>query len=98
MLYEIYTACTPGMAKYQNAWSNPIFARYRPVEHVLTVGRWHQDLKPQNILIDDCEFKLSDFDVSEFLGSNDMEGTADTRGTRVYGKLHMPCLYRLSLT
>ena len=95
------------MEKHQNSFrGNPIFAKYRPVEYVLTVGRWHQDLKPQNILVSnrhngntyDREFKLSDFGDSRFLGFNDVEGTADTRGPRVYSKSHMPCLYRLSLT
>ena len=90
------------MEKYQNAFrGNPIFAKYRPVEYVLTVGRRHQDLRPQDILVcsrPNANFKLSDLDISRFLGSNDLEGTTDARGTRVYGKSHTPCLYKLSLT
>jgi serine/threonine protein kinase len=59
---------------------------------MLTCPRWHQDVKPQNILvvrdngasIYECEFKLADLGLSHFrVGANTQD--VDTRGTRVYG-------------
>ena len=58
--------------------------------------RWHQDVKPTNILVStrngksvyECEFKLADLGLSHFStrrGEN-VEGR-DTQGTRTYGKL-----------
>ena len=56
--------------------------------------RWHQDIKPANILCQledgqspyNCRFKLADLGLSHFVA--DSEETAlsfDTRGTRTYG-------------
>jgi serine/threonine protein kinase len=63
----------------------------------LTVNRWHQDLKPDNILVvvgdrkpnyKGLSFKIADFELSHF--KTIMEGDAEPTtlgrwGTRTYG-------------
>lgn len=61
--------------------------------------RWHQDVKPSNILVKskksgspyDCEFKLADLGSSHFKMHVPSQGVAtdkDTYGTRAYGRHH----------
>ena len=63
------------------------------------VSRWHQDIKPCNILVKskkgsspyDVKFKLADLGVSHFKRHVPSKGEAtdrDTWGTRAYGRLH----------
>lgn len=62
------------------------------------ISRWHQDVKPRNILVKskkgrspyDCEFKLADLGSSHFRKHVSSQGEAtdrDTYGTRAYGRL-----------
>lgn len=62
-------------------------------------SRWHQDIKPSNILVkskdggspSDVEFKIADLGVSHFKRHVTSQGEAidrDTYGTRAYGILH----------
>ena len=63
------------------------------------ISRWHQDIKPSNILVKskdggspcDVEFKIADLGVSHFKRHVISQGEAidrDTYGTRAYGILH----------
>ena len=63
------------------------------------ICRWHQDVKPSNILVKskeggspcDVEFKIADLGVSHFKRHVTSQGEAtdrDTYGTRAYGILH----------
>lgn len=65
---------------------------------LIFLPRWHQDVKPSNILVKskgispyDCEFKLADLGLSHFKKHVPSQGEAtdrDTYGTRAYGRLH----------
>lgn len=72
---------------------------FRLHEDRANIPRWHQDIKPSNILVKskkgasyyDCEFKLADLGLSHFKKHVSSQGDAtdrDSRGTRAYGKLH----------
>ena len=63
------------------------------------ISRWHQDIKPSNILVKrkeggspgDVEFKIADLGVSHFKRHVTSQGEAtdrDTFGTRAYGTFH----------
>ena len=65
------------------------------LEHCLTFDRWHQDIKPRNILVSnrnckslyECEFKLADLGLSHIgikVGENAQYWS--TQGTRTYGE------------
>jgi serine/threonine protein kinase len=62
-------------------------------------GRWHQDVKPENILVStrgdelefECEFKLADLGLSHFKIASDDAEDRDSRGTRTYGNYTSLC-------
>lgn len=69
-----------------------------PSPEVLTPRRWHQDVKPANILVlsrglaspYEFQFKLADLGLSHFTSTVRLETDLvekDTRGTRAYGGL-----------
>lgn len=67
--------------------------------------RWHQDIKPKNILAISCDpdesrfgyhLKVADLGLSHFerVSGDDSEATTiDNMGTRTYGELHLYNIY-----
>jgi len=55
-------------------------------------GRWHADIKPDNILRVGGSFKLADFGFAAFKGM-DEERALLRGGTVTYGKLDNPIFY-----
>ena len=75
----------------------------QPTQHfhgdLAYISRWHQDVKPSNILVKskkggspyNCDFKLADLGLSHFKKHVPSQGEVtdkDTYGTRAYGRLH----------
>lgn len=111
-LYDVHVVHIPALQKRKgeevwNGYGIPTTASHKLHRKYANLFRWHQDVKPKNILLfgdqaapSKAHFKLADLGLSHFRRNSDANSRLDveTYGTTEYGKpLSLRCLWSLML-